>query len=416
MKRIASLAALMLLMAFTVSTFTACSDDDDKEKVKVTAVTITDEGGNALSAVSIDEDGTYQINASIEPADATEKDLIYSSNNEEVAIVSATGLVTAVGPGTAVITVTSKDGSISATIEVTVEPKEVPATGIEFIDADGNVVSVITVEEGAPTGVTYRLLPENGVGGVTWVYSDERIAAYDRGVKGRWPGTATITAKLDDTDISATLTVHVKLAPANQSLTSEGESHHTVDLGLPSGTLWADGNMGYTGEYQEFEMGKWYYWGLTESPEDNIFTQDNYNSQVPADIAEDIAGTLHDPAAMLWGGDWRMPTTEQMQELLDECTWTIGTANDVYKGYWVTGPNGNKIFLPYTASCDYRGWVRPYNNHDWGCYWTSTPNGAGFADYLYFNQYSMHRINTPNYGPGVKYSGHSIRPVQNPAR
>ena len=292
------------------------------------------------------------------------------------------------------------------------EPEKIAATGVEFVDANGNAVSEITVEEGADAGVKYRFIPKGSIGEVDFAYSDERIAVYKEGVEALWPGKATVTATLKGTEQSAKLIVNIKLAPAKKEITPEGSRHTGIDLGLTSGTLWADGNLGYDGEYQEYAMGKWYYWDLIESPSDNKFTQEYYTGKIPMDISEDISGSIHDPAAMNWGGNWRMPTRAQFEELMKECSWKSGTANDgMFKGYWVKGPNGKQIFLPYSASCDYRGWTRDFNNHDYGCYWSSTPAGAGLADYLYFNQYNDIWINMGSYGPGVKYSGHSIRPV-----
>lgn len=52
----------------------------------------------------------------------------------------------------------------------------------------------------------------------------------------------------------------------------------------------------------------------------------------------------YDAATANWGGDWRMPTSEEIEELIEECEWEL-QAN----GYQVTGPNGNSIFLPFTG-------------------------------------------------------------------
>jgi hypothetical protein len=52
-----------------------------------------------------------------------------------------------------------------------------------------------------------------------------------------------------------------------------------------------------------------------------------------------------DAATANWGAAWRMPTHEEQVELNEKCTWTKSTLNGV-KGYKVTGPNGNSIFLP----------------------------------------------------------------------
>ena len=64
----------------------------------------------------------------------------------------------------------------------------------------------------------------------------------------------------------------------------------------------------------------------------------------------DISGNAqYDVAKAKWGGEWRMPTGEEMDELLNECTWTWELKEGV-KGYKITGPNGNSIFLPAAGS------------------------------------------------------------------
>lgn len=57
----------------------------------------------------------------------------------------------------------------------------------------------------------------------------------------------------------------------------------------------------------------------------------------------------YDAATANWGNGWRMPSRAEMQELVDNCTWTYTTLENV-QGYRVTGPNGNSIFLPLTGS------------------------------------------------------------------
>jgi hypothetical protein len=85
------------------------------------------------------------------------------------------------------------------------------------------------------------------------------------------------------------------------------------------------------------------------------------------DIAETpaysiIADADHDPAAKNWGGTWTMPSTEQVRELVEKCTWEFTGA-----GYKVTGPNGNSIFLP---AAGYRFGDKWYGNGNAGYYAT----------------------------------------------
>ena len=127
--------------------------------------------------------------------------------------------------------------------------------------------------------------------------------------------------------------------PADPTLTA-GE---IVDLGLS--VYWASCNLGAT---KPEEYGNYYAWGET-SPKDS-YTEQNYSyydadKATYIDIGEDISGTEYDAARVNLGGEWRMPTYDEMDELIKKCTWEWTQINGV-NGYKVIGPNGNSIFLP----------------------------------------------------------------------
>ena len=112
--------------------------------------------------------------------------------------------------------------------------------------------------------------------------------------------------------------------------------HGYVDLGLPSGTLWATCNVGAN---KPEEYGNYYAWGEI-SPKyiynERTYSYFNSPSTLPARA---------DVVTVNWGNGWRMPTQSEMQELLDNCSCIWTTRNGV-KGHRFTGPNGNSIFLP----------------------------------------------------------------------
>ena len=145
------------------------------------------------------------------------------------------------------------------------------------------------------------------------------------------------------------------------------EGHGYVDLGLS--VKWATCNVGATSPE---DFGHCFAWGET-SPKDE-YTEDNcsiYGKQM-----NDISGNpQYDAATANWGGDWRMPTEYECDELIDKCKWVWVTVNGV-EGCKVTGPNGNSIFLP-------AGW--------WNAeYWSSEScryylNNHLYASYLYFD-------------------------------
>ena len=164
--------------------------------------------------------------------------------------------------------------------------------------------------------------------------------------------------------------------------------HEYVDLGLPSGLKWATCNVGADSPEG---YGNYYAWGETTTKstytEDNSLTYGLSISQLQSQGYIDGSGNLtpsHDAATANWGGSWRMPTKAELEELLDECTWTWTTQNGV-NGHKVTGPNGNHIFLP--AAGDRYG-SSLIGDGDDGRYWSSTPRDFNydyrFAYYLAF--------------------------------
>ena len=149
-----------------------------------------------------------------------------------------------------------------------------------------------------------------------------------------------------------------------------------IDLGLPSGTLWADRNLGADAPEK---AGDYYRFGETVP-----FTE-NSPEYVYDEIEGDIAGTDRDAATVNLGKNYRMPTFDQIKELLDECKWTWTKQNGV-KGMKVTGPNGNSIFFPASGYRIYSD--RSLRNvGSYGFYWSASAYGSSTinARNLYFN-------------------------------
>ena len=183
-----------------------------------------------------------------------------------------------------------------------------------------------------------------------------------------------------------------------------------VDLGLPSGTLWASRNIGAAtpedyGDYfawgetapkEAYKQGtyKWWKEGFFIEAGDGIIywhwdgntkycTNTNYGYDGFADDKTELDIT-DDAAAANWGGGARMPSMEQIKELLDECSWQwtcrdVGEGESV-TGQLVTGPNGNSIFLP---AAGYRWNGSLYGAGYCGYYWSRTL-GAYYDDCAYF--------------------------------
>jgi len=178
---------------------------------------------------------------------------------------------------------------------------------------------------------------------------------------------------------------------------------HMIDLGLPSGTKWACCNVGAS---NPVEYGGHYAWG--ETKEKDYYTMDAYeycNYEGWIDIGEDIAGTEYDVAHVKWGGEWRMPSIEQFEELIDNCSWNWIALNGI-TGYLITGPNGGRIFIP-GAGAFWDDFLTG-DAEDFGLYWSSSlaPYDKTAAWFIYFMSEEWLEPSTD-----YRYNGFSVRPV-----
>ena len=151
--------------------------------------------------------------------------------------------------------------------------------------------------------------------------------------------------------------------------------HEYVDLGLS--VKWATCNVGASSPE---EYGDYYAWGETEVKARYI----DDNCETWGKSIDDIGGTSRDVAHVKWGGTWRMPTDDEINELLDYCTFTW-TSKYWVSGYKVTSlRNGKSIFLP---AAGWRNGTSLNSAGSFGFYWSSTPYEINTqrAYGLYFN-------------------------------
>ena len=195
--------------------------------------------------------------------------------------------------------------------------------------------------------------------------------------------------------------------------TGTANGHGYVDLGLPSGVLWANCNVGATapegygghyawGEVEEKSNCTWYTYKWFDASNSTVLkycTADSYG-RVDGDKLLDPED---DVASVEWGAHWRMPTGKEQDELREKCSWEWITNNGV-NGYRVKGPNGNCIFLP--AAGDRNG---------------ATINEVGVSSNYYSKSLSTERSDA-SYGLGFnkefytkyicgRFLGLSVRPV-----
>lgn len=125
--------------------------------------------------------------------------------------------------------------------------------------------------------------------------------------------------------------------------TFEHAHHQYVDLGLPSGTLWATCNVGATSPE---EPGDHYCWGETRTKTYyDLSTYSHLSQGQDPYLDKSTLEPADDAAHVLWGEGWQTPSIAAFDELITHCSWLWTTMRGV-TGYQVTGPNGQSIFLP----------------------------------------------------------------------
>ena len=182
-----------------------CSVTVEAKKVAVTGVKFD------IEALELTEGETGTIKVTVEPADATDKKVNWTSSNPEVVTV-ADGVVTAVAPGTATIIATTADGGKTVTCNVTINPKPVP---VEDVSVE---VETVEIAEGETAAIVVKITPDDAtVKDVTFSSSDETVATVDENgnITAVGPGTATITITTADGGKTATceVTVNPKVVP-----------------------------------------------------------------------------------------------------------------------------------------------------------------------------------------------------------
>ena len=368
------------------------------------------------SSLSLEAGGSTQLTATVTPAAAAATALTWSSSDTEVAVVGSDGVVVAVAPGTCTITCETTDGSnVSATCEVTVISV---ATGIALSS------SSLSLTTGSYAQLTAIVSPAAAAAtALTWSSSDTDVAVVGSNgmVVAVAAGTCTITCETTDgSNVSATCEVTV--IPA-------GEKEY-VDLGLPSGTLWATCNIGAdnpedyglyfawgetTGYTQDTSDGSKFNWAsykycngsettLTKYCINSSYGYNGFTDNLTELVSGDDAATAN------WGSEWCMPSVEQFDELINKdyttTEWT--TVNGVY-GRKITskmsGYVGNYIFLP---AAGYRSGSSLRDAGSAGRYWSNTNTGyTNTARRLYFYSSAISAV-----GNNRRSYGLSVRPVR----
>ena len=188
-----------------------------------------------------------------------------------------------------------------------------------------------------------------------------------------------------------------------------------VDLGLPSGLLWATCNVGAN---TPEEYGDYFAWGETTTKETYNWATYKYCNGSSNTLTKYCELASHgyngftdnlyyleesdDAATANWGVGWRVPKATEFQELMDYCTVTWTIQNEVKGRLFTSNINGNSIFLPAAGlrdgdSLDETGYA--------GDYWARNHTGDGNAWFLRFTS-SAYSVSTVS-----RHYGLTVRPV-----
>lgn len=176
-----------------------------------------------------------------------------------------------------------------------------------------------------------------------------------------------------------------------------------VDLGLS--VKWATCNIGAE---TPGGIGKYYAWGETEEKErysSSTYFDPTYQYTAITNDTCFCGNPEYDAATAEWGEEWRMPTTEEFNELIEKCRWKSIRQNGT-NGYRVTGPNGNTIFLPATG---YKSDASTSSLQESGCYWTAC-NTREYDEPAYECYFSL---SSKDVSLNYRYLGFNIRAVLN---
>lgn len=179
-----------------------------------------------------------------------------------------------------------------------------------------------------------------------------------------------------------------------------------VDLGLPSGTLWASQNLDAT---HNWDLGGCFAWGETQKKNgsvgysflvDGALTAYNFDQSLGVVDEKYILEIQDDAASVILGGNWRIPTKWDCEELYENCVWEEKIIHGI-RGFLVSSKvNSNSIFIP---SYKVTGVIGPIYNYD---YWTSCVSSNNYTQAVY-----LHPSGKPEFGECDRRNVCYIRPV-----
>ena len=200
-----------------------CNVKVETKEIRVTDIVLSDDDGK----ISIIEGETSKLTATVLPFDATNKNVTWNSSNTLIATVSNEGVITAVAPGTADITVTTIDGNKTATCKVTVTPKVISATSVLMTPREG------TIKVGNTLKLTATVVPSDASNKILiWESTDTAIATVNSGlVTAHKPGNVTIKAISEDGGHTGTCEITVLPNTISVEKVTLNETVKTIKIG-----------------------------------------------------------------------------------------------------------------------------------------------------------------------------------------
>lgn len=307
-----------------------------------------------------------------------------------------------------------------------------PDDGYSLICNDIQTMSGIRVVNGANKSISVGGDPyKNAIAGVP---NDDGVAFVGKVLNGgKKQRTFTLVKKGDEstryvfktaTDVEWNSNNGKRLVANKVSI---NKFKTAVDLGLTSGTLWADHNVG------EGLLGNYFAWGdarVKDKYNKNSYLHWSGTNYTKYRKSGTVLNDADDAAIQHWGVAWRTPSKEQWQELIDECKWTWDSETFYtetgpiggFNGYRVASKkNGASIFLPAAGQQNddsAKGSGRS-GVSTWGWYWANTNDYPGeashqtkmYADCVRFDSSTHKLLGGNNVKDAPIYQGCSVRPV-----
>lgn len=227
--------------------------------------------------------------------------------------------------------------------------------------------------------------------------------AFSANAQSTLKGDVNEDGTVNISDVVALVNIILNGSGIQSYISCPDEHHpHLIDLGLASGTKWACCNVGATVPEGD---GDYYAWGETEKKD--VYDWAHYShcdgtEETCHVLATNISGSQYDVATKKWGNGWQIPSSEQIKELLDNCTSEKVELNGI-KGWQFTSSNGGSIFLP---AAGYRDGSSLFSRGS-GYYWSGTQYSIyNYGAYGLFLDSSFTTLYDCD-----RYLGQPVRPV-----